>query len=72
MAEGYLVGECLTFVSHFLDITKTRKVHGGPENQEGNSRPLYGATVVRLNHDELDKAHQWIIFNSDSFKSHIK
>lgn len=47
MAEGYIVEECLKFVSRYLDVSETREIHGA-RNQEESSRPLYGGTTVQL------------------------
>lgn len=40
-------------------------------NQEEIGHPLCIGIVVRFNREELDKAHQWIIFNPDSIRAYI-
>lgn len=71
MAEGYIVEECMTFVSRYLDVVETRG-NRGTRNQEERGRPLYGGSVVRLCREELDTAHRWILFNSDSVAPYVE
>lgn len=84
IAEAYLLEECLTFCSRYLDDVETRfnKIRRNDDSGAENTTefPIFfnpGRHIgkeenINLDAEKISKAHQYVLFNCSSTEPFIK
>ena len=84
IAEGYLIKECMTFCSRYLEDIETR-LNRPSRNYDGggdstvqlpifkmHGHPFGKETTTMLDSEILSKAHQYVLFNCDAVDPFIR
>lgn len=72
IASGYLMEECMTFVSRYLDDVESRENRPSRYycDDTNMGKPLGKETQVIFDRITLMQAHRWVLANSDILKSY--
>lgn len=70
IASGYIMEECMTFVSRYLDDVETKENRPPRYNDDDNEMgtPIGKRTDVIFERVTLMQAHRWVLSNSDILK----
>ena len=63
IAKGYLAKECLTFCSRYLHDVETKLTH---EDRNTDGVPIGVGLQHEEDHEILEKAHRYVLFNTKS------
>ena len=66
IAEGYLVEECMTFCTRYLDDIESKLNRPSRNCEGGDNRPLGKEERFTLTGIQKKQAHRYMLFNTDA------